>query len=259
MSLEMPFEISDSFLGSPFVRYACPNCGERLRSPLDDAGRADQCPACCKRITVPGADTCARILTVENSWTANQRRWLVLNRVSARVLVALVTVAGVTALALLVAAPMLAVAVTNRFELFGCVDPFRETVEDPGGEFTEYTNIPFPSSAKIIAVGDTHGGFHGDGEFYLVFDADIAEIASWLGQPPPWNQPEWLAGPVPYEIAGRCLADATWSESVKRHFEATTTKYVAVDSKQSSIPWHNGQLLAINMETGRVVLSRWDF
>mgnify|MGYP000922310228 CR=1 FL=1 len=136
---------------------------------------------------------------------------------------------------------------------------FRETVEDPAGEFTACTQITFPSSAKIIAVGDTHGGFHGDGEFYLVFDADESEIAGWLDQPPPWNQPAWLTGPVPYEISGHCLADATSSESARNLFKATITRYIAEDFQQASIPWHNGHLLAIDIESGRVILSWWDF
>jgi len=136
---------------------------------------------------------------------------------------------------------------------------FRETVDDPAGEFTEYTQIPFPSAAKIIAAGDTHGGFHGDGEFYLVFDADKSEIARWLDLAPPWNQPEWRSGPVPHEISGHCLADATSSENARSLFDATTTRFVAEDLKQSSIPWHNGRLLAIDTESGRVILAWWDF
>lgn len=36
------------------VRYACPRCGEGLRSDLEEAGRADRCPVCGMEFRVPG-------------------------------------------------------------------------------------------------------------------------------------------------------------------------------------------------------------
>ena len=44
---------------------------------------------------------------------------------------------------------------------------FRDVVADPGGDFRSKTGLSFPTSAKIIWVGDDHGGFHGDGAFPL--------------------------------------------------------------------------------------------
>lgn len=139
----------------------------------------------------------------------------------------------------------------------GCVfdvpERFRETVENPGAEFTRYTGLAFPDSAKILTAGDTHGGFNGDGEFYVAFDADRQTIDSWLDDPPPWNQPAWLPGPVPQEIAGHCM------DAPREGMDSERIRYVAEDFKLASIPWHNGRLLVLDPARGRVVLSWWDF
>src|SRR5262245_58018272 len=76
-------------------------------------------------------------------------------------------------------------------------------VSDPGAEFTKLTGLNWPSDAKIISVGDDHGGFNGDGEFHLVFETDAKSIRSFLESSPPW-QGEWVDGPVPTEIGFHC-------------------------------------------------------
>ena len=47
-------KITKSVFGGLRVGYECPNCRERLRSPLTDAGKADTCPNCHAQFTVPG-------------------------------------------------------------------------------------------------------------------------------------------------------------------------------------------------------------
>ena len=49
-------EYSRSLLGANRVRYDCPQCGERLRSPLTNAGQRDHCPECRAEFVVPGKD-----------------------------------------------------------------------------------------------------------------------------------------------------------------------------------------------------------
>ena len=61
---------------------------------------------------------------------------------------------------------------------------FRDAITNPGAEFTQFTGLPFPDSARVISTGDTHGGFHGDGEFHLVFEADRATLAGWRSMLP---------------------------------------------------------------------------
>jgi hypothetical protein len=54
-------EITKGLFGKYRASYSCPNCRERLRSPLTDAGRLDDCPNCHARFTVPGSDDLIRI------------------------------------------------------------------------------------------------------------------------------------------------------------------------------------------------------
>lgn len=53
-------EITKNIFGTLRVGYDCPNCKERLRSPLSDAGNPDSCPNCHVRFTVPGTDALKR-------------------------------------------------------------------------------------------------------------------------------------------------------------------------------------------------------
>jgi uncharacterized Zn finger protein (UPF0148 family) len=47
-------EYTRTLLGRHRVAYDCPSCGERLRSPLADAGTTDHCPDCNAEFVVPG-------------------------------------------------------------------------------------------------------------------------------------------------------------------------------------------------------------
>jgi tellurium resistance protein TerD len=47
-------EITKSMFGGYRVRYNCPDCGDRLHSPLADAGTQDACPNCNTQFLVPG-------------------------------------------------------------------------------------------------------------------------------------------------------------------------------------------------------------
>jgi hypothetical protein len=130
-------------------------------------------------------------------------------------------------------------------------------VEDPASEFTEYTGFVWPDSANLVVVGDDHGGFHGDGEFYLVFDVERDTLEKWLSVNPPWGDPEWQEGAVPNDIAGHCSFGGNSTHSTA--LSSPDNIYCAQDFKISSIPWHNGRVLAINTKTERVYLSWWDF
>jgi len=55
-------EHSRSLFGSDGVSYDCPHCGERLRSPLSDAGSTDYCPGCRREFVVPGSAELERVV-----------------------------------------------------------------------------------------------------------------------------------------------------------------------------------------------------
>lgn len=129
-------------------------------------------------------------------------------------------------------------------------------VEDPASRFVEYTGLAWPKSAKVVLAGDDHGGWNGDGEFFLVLDADRETLERWLTAVPPWGGPEWQQGAVPHEIAMHCrFGDArTHSDALS----SSDIRYCAEDFKMTDIPWHNGRVLALSTKTGRVYLSWWD-
>lgn len=135
--------------------------------------------------------------------------------------------------------------------------PEGRKVENPAAEFSKYTSLTWPESASVVLVGDNHGGFHGDGEFFLVLDADRKTIEGWLSAQPPWGKPDWQDGAVPSDIVNHCRFGGEWTHSAA--LSSSDIRYCAEDFKMASIPWHNGRLLAINIKTGRVYLSWWDF
>jgi hypothetical protein len=152
---------------------------------------------------------------------------------------------------------------------------FREVVNNPAGDFTEVTGLPWPNTAKLVAVGDTHGGFHGDGELYLVFDVDQETVAKWLTATSPWDSGKWQRGPVPTEIGIQCgfgqqspvsLKDQMGREEylggsaeIRSLLAARENWHVARSRGPKDMPWHNGNLLVIDLSRSRVWLSSWDF
>jgi len=60
-----PVSIKKNWRGAYVVSYDCPRCGERLKSPIEDAGKRDQCPDCEAVFVVPGASERERLKTME--------------------------------------------------------------------------------------------------------------------------------------------------------------------------------------------------
>jgi hypothetical protein len=59
------YSVKKSWLGGYKISYNCPNCSTALKSPLDDAGKTDSCPACNAQLVVPGKDARERIRSEE--------------------------------------------------------------------------------------------------------------------------------------------------------------------------------------------------
>ena len=165
---------------------------------------------------------------------------------------------GVLSLFLLMATSVVLPLVVFPIAIFDA-GPFRTTAKDPASEFTKYTSLPWPDSAAVVGCGDSHGGWHGDGEYYLVFDADKESLARWLSQKAPWGDAEWKDGPVPDEIAGHCFLFEGSPNPYRDSLAGSRIRYCAQDFKLCDIPWHNGRLLAVDPTIGRVYLSWWDF
>jgi hypothetical protein len=150
---------------------------------------------------------------------------------------------------------------------------FRATVEDPGRDFTRVTGIPWPRTANVVSVADTHGGLMGEGELYLVFETDRETLESWLAESRPWSS-SWKDGPVPPEIGVHCTFGAgsvvaEVGNSVRGGYFGNSTlapllgsssiQYVAAERCCGDLPWHNGNLLIVDLATNRAWLSVWDF
>ena len=163
---------------------------------------------------------------------------------------------------------------TNGCGDFDAPARFRESVNDPGGDFTTHTGLTFPEFAKVLSVDDTHGGFHGDGEFHLVFEIDEETLNRWLQTPPPWEAGEWQSGPVPHEIGFHCgfgtsgvgyasinngPTEYIGDSELKCLLSSSEIWYIAKERGSSSIAWHNGSLLILDPKSNEVWLSVWDF
>ncbi len=155
-------------------------------------------------------------------------------------------------------------------------DQYRETVENPDIEFTQLTDLEWPKNTRVITVADTHGGFFGDGEFYLVFDSDQEILEEWLSNTPPWEVDKWKSGPVPPEIGAKASFGTEgvgtssanggpteyWGdEQLIQLLNSDSILYAAKERccGPESLYFHNGNLLIIDLEAQMVWLSVWDY
>lgn len=150
-------------------------------------------------------------------------------------------------------------------------EPNRRVITDPGGDFTDYTGLAWPASAAVVSAGEVRNEFLGDGEFYLIFDADHATLEEWLAAAPPWEQGEWHRGPVPSEIGWHCGfgtsgmgADPAGSgpdKNIKQdeREQMLGSKQIWYVAKDHAPQWEHGEIFIIDPAHNRVWLSRWDF
>ena len=59
--------VTKSLMGKHRVSFDCPSCHERLRCPLDDAGKDDSCSVCQTLFIVPGKGELEEIRRLERS------------------------------------------------------------------------------------------------------------------------------------------------------------------------------------------------
>ena len=124
--------------------------------------------------------------------------------------------------------------------------------------------------ARVVRSGDSHGGFQGEGEFYLVFRVDGATIRRWLSGAAPGGG-GWLRGPVPgkvgfhttfgYEPTGFRMPGSSYTGrgELVRLLGSGEIWYAAWGRGHDSMPWHNGDLLIVDPRTRLVWFSVWDW
>jgi len=141
----------------------------------------------------------------------------------------------------------------------------------PGFGFRYYTGLEWPAEARVLRRGDTHGGFHGDGEYCLVCEVDDTTLQKWLARRAPWS--DWQRGPVPGEIGYHCSfggSGVMWGDSIdSQHYSGDEELVKVLSSDQvwysarergaGSLRWHNGDLIVLDVRSRRIWLSAWDF
>ena len=123
---------------------------------------------------------------------------------------------------------------------------------NPRDKFQHLTGLDLSPSSTLNTAYDDHGGIFGDGETLLAFNT-APEIAKGIAsRQPPWDQTDWKTCPVPNTIQSNCL-------NASRDFmNDENAVYAAVPKGPSRMPWHNGRLLVINVETNQIYLFCWD-
>ena len=119
-------------------------------------------------------------------------------------------------------------------------------VKNEAQAFNESSGLKLPDDAQIIESCDNHGGFHGDGEYYIVFDTSKEKIDKYL-QTNPWES-QWQKQPVPQDISFR----TGLTEIYANIFESSDVWYVTTGES-------NGKLMVIDPSKNRVFYSQWDF
>lgn len=121
-------------------------------------------------------------------------------------------------------------------------------IEDEFEYFHESSEIMMPLDANIILSCDDHGGFHWEGEYYIVFSTSNENISSYLDVSL-WDL-SWSKGPVPEDIRHTALAD-----NFSDIFESSEIFYVVQGHHQ----FYNGRLMVIDPSQSKVFYSQWDF
>jgi hypothetical protein len=116
----------------------------------------------------------------------------------------------------------------------------------------ESSGFQLSSDARIVLSCDDHSGFHWEGEYYIVFDTDARNIATYL-ETSPW-QVQWQRGKVPSNIRSD-IALSQWEES---DFNSSELWYLA-QYTGTRLNFGSGRLMVINPERNRVFYTEWNY
>jgi len=154
------------------------------------------------------------------------------------------------------------------------VPPPPPTAEESREAFTRITRLRWPASAELVRHGARRAPLLGDGETYVVFLLDSGTIREWRTNPPPWGGEQWGIGPVSPEIGTHCgfgldSPSMFTRKGGKPQYDGGAPEVRAVLSSKDVVyvarsrapdigpPWHNGDLLLLDVQSGKVWLSSW--
>jgi hypothetical protein len=130
----------------------------------------------------------------------------------------------------------------------------------PLGQFSSTTGLFCAKPAKVLSTGSDYGGFTGDGEFHLILECDPGTIERWLADHPFWGDSQWQRGPVPREIGFHCTfgnsASIGCCGEIQEVFNSSRVWYAA-RNRCPTMPYHQGNLVVVDPESGRVWYSDW--
>lgn len=123
-------------------------------------------------------------------------------------------------------------------------------------KFRNITGIDLSSEDILsISLNDDHGGVLGDGELNLIIETPKSTIARIAATGPPWSQRSWKNGPVPEQILSNCIRVRDLETNP---FQSSKIQFAAQSRGRKQMPWHNGDILVLDPEHGKIWLVSWD-
>lgn len=128
---------------------------------------------------------------------------------------------------------------------------------DPLDTFQYITEIDLPKDqVKVLLSQDDHTPIPpGDGETNIQLEVSASEITRLAQGTPPWSASIWQKGPAPQEISGSCLL---LRESEDNPLLSSKILFATRARGPQGMPWHNGDVLILDVARRRIWLVCWD-
>lgn len=126
------------------------------------------------------------------------------------------------------------------------------------GDYSRYTGLPRFTSMKIHDERNLRQ-WQGDGDYFVSFDLDAADLAKLL-EKSPWTGCPWTQGAPPEEIQRNLESLPTaWLQHGLPDWESDHLLHAAEDFKHApQLPWHNGRVAIVDSKLRRVWVLEWD-
>lgn len=127
----------------------------------------------------------------------------------------------------------------------------------PEYAFPYYANQPWPVSAQVIEFSDDHGGFHGEGIFWIVFRLERAELESLLSRPV-WGGLEWKDPPITENLLSLVKDRLPRTAASCPSSAPGEMKYVAQQLVKAA-GWADGRVMLVDPDSCTVWFSQWNW